>query len=129
LIEDNDSQQLFIPIPIPVSFFENISDIEKMEALTGEMEYVDGVKVFEYYEKLIKMEFDDFTMKRIEMKKLGSIMSQFSISVYRKQLEAIADMLHPDKNKYGFQYLLNWALCYSPEYGFDSKKVDTSNFI
>ena len=129
LIEDNDSQQLFIPIPIPVSFFENISDIEKMEALTGEMEYVDGVKVFEYYEKLIKMEFDDFTMKRIEFKKLGSIMSQFCISVYRKQLEAIGDMLHPDKSKYGFQYLLNWDLCYSPEYGFDSRKVETSIFI
>jgi CRISPR-associated endonuclease/helicase Cas3 len=129
LIEDNDSQQLFIPIPIPVSFFENISDIEKMEALTGEMEYVDGVKVFEYYEKLIKLEFDDFTMKRIEMKRLGSIMSQFSISVYRKQLEAIADMLHPDKSKYGFQYLLNWDLCYSPEYGFDSRKVETNNFL
>lgn len=129
LIEDNDSQQLFIPIPIPVSFFENISDIEKMEALTGEMEYVDGVKVFEYYEKLIKMEFDEFTMKIIEMKKLGSIMSQFSISVYRKQLEAIANMLHPDKSKYGYQYLLNWKLCYSPEYGFDSKKVETSKFL
>jgi len=129
LIEDNDSQQLFIPIPIPVSFFENISDVEKMEALTREMDYVDGVKVFEYYEKLVKLEFDDFTMKSIEMKKLGSIMSQFSISVYRKQLEAIADMLHPDKSKYGFQYLLNWKLCYVPEYGFDSDKIDTSIFI
>jgi CRISPR-associated endonuclease/helicase Cas3 len=129
LIEDNDSQQLFIPIQIPVSFFENISDIEKMEALTGEMEYVDGVKVFEYYEKLIKMEFDDFTMKRIEMKKLGSILSQFCISIYRKQLEAIGDMMHPEKSKYGYQYLLNWKLCYSPEYGFDSKKVETSKFL
>jgi len=93
------------------------------------MDYVDGVKVFEYYEKLVKLEFDDFTMKSIEMKKLGSIMSQFSISVYRKQLEAIADMLHPDKSKYGFQYLLNWKLCYVPEYGFDSDKIDTSIFI
>lgn len=129
LIDDNDSQQLFIPIPIPASFFENISDIEKMDALTEELEYVDGVKVFEYYEKLIKLEFDDFTMKSIEMKKLGSIMSQFCISVYRKQLEAIGDMLHPDKSKYGFQYLLNWDLCYSPKYGFDLKKIEMSNFF
>lgn len=129
LIEDNDSQQLFIPIQIPISSFENISDLEKMDVLTDEMEYVDGAKVFEYYEKLIKLEFDDFTMKKIEFKKLGSIMSQFSISVYRKQLAAIGDMLHPDKCKYGFQYLQNWNLCYSPEYGFDSKKIDTSIFI
>jgi CRISPR-associated endonuclease/helicase Cas3 len=129
LIEDNDSQQLFIPIQIPISSFENISDLEKMDVLTDEMEYVDGTKVFEYYEKLIKLEFDDFTMKKIEFKKLGSIMSQFSISVYRKQLAAIGDMLHPDKCKYGFQYLQNWNLCYSPEYGFDSKKIDTSIFM
>jgi len=66
---------------------------------------------------------------KIELKKIGSIMSQFSISVYRKQLEAIADMLQPEKSKYGFQYLLNWNLCYSPESGFDSEKVDTSYFI
>lgn len=123
LIEDNDSQQLFIPIPIPVTFFENISDIEKMDALTEELEYVDGVKVFEYYEKLIKLELDDFTMKKIEIKKLGSIMSQFSISVYRKQLEVIADLLHPEKSKYGYQYLLNWEACYSQEYGFDMEKI------
>ena len=129
LIEDNDSQQLFIPIQVPVSSFENIQDLEKMGVLTDRMEYVDGAKVFEYYEKLIKMEFDDFTMKKIEFKKLGSIMSQFCISVYRKQLEAIGDMLYPDKSKYGFQYLLNWNLCYSSEYGFDSKKIDTNTFI
>jgi CRISPR-associated endonuclease/helicase Cas3 len=129
LIEDNDSQQLFIPIQIPVAFFENISDLEKIGALTGNMEYVDGEKVFEYYEKVISMKFEDFTSRKIEMKKLGSIMSQFSISIYRKQREAIGDMLHPDKSKYGFEYLLNWANCYSPEYGFDSMKIDTSIFL
>lgn len=129
LIEDNDSQQLFIPILIPVAFFENISDLEKIGALTGNMEYVDGEKVFEYYEKVISMKFEDFTSRKIEMKKLGSIMSQFSISIYRKQREAIGDMLHPDKSKYGFEYLLNWANCYSPEYGFDSMKIDTSIFL
>ena len=129
LIEDNDSQQLFIPIPIPVSSFENIQDLEKMNVLTDKMEYVDGVKVFEYYEKLIKLKFDDFTMKKIEMKKLGSIMSQFSISVYQKQLEAISTFLDPERDKLGFKYLLNWNLCYSPEYGFDSKKIDVSTFL
>lgn len=129
LIEDNDSQQLFIPIQIPVAFFENISDLEKIGALTGNMEYVDGEKVFEYYEKVISMKFEDFTSRKIEIKKLGSIMSQFSISIYRKQREAIGDMLHPDKRKYGFEYLLNWANCYSPEYGFDSNKIDTGIFL
>lgn len=129
LIENNGSEQLFIPIKIPVPFFDNISNLEKMRVLTEDKEYVDGTKVFEYYEKLVNLEFDDFSMKKIELKKIGTIMSQFSISVYRKQLEAIADMLQPEKSKFGFQYLLNWNLCYSPESGFDSGKVDTSYFI
>lgn len=129
LIEDNDSQQLFIPIQIPVSSFENISDLEKMEVLSDEMESVDGAKVFEYYEKLIKMEYDDFTIKKIELKNLGSIMSQFCISIYRKQLDSLVHLLHPEKSKYGFNYLLHWDLCYSPEYGFDSQKINTSYFM
>lgn len=129
LIEDNDSQQLYIPTQIPVTYFENISDIEKMDVLTEEQEYVDGVKIFEYYEKLIKMEFDDFTIKKIEIKKLGTIMSQFSISVYRKQLDVIADFLHPEKSKYGYQYLLNWEACYSREYGFDMEKINSNTLL
>ena len=129
LIENNDSQQLFIPISIPVSFFENRTDLERMDVLSDNGENVDGSKVFEFYEHLIHCEIDDFVLKKIEMKKLGSIMSQFCISVYKKQLDAIADMLHPEKSKYGYMYLLNWTLCYSVEYGFDAKKIDTSNFI
>jgi len=129
LIENNDSQQLFIPISIPVSFFENRTDLERMDVLTDNGENVDGSKVFDFYERLIRCEIDDFVLKQIEMKKLGSIISQFCISVYKKQLDSIADMLDPVKSKYGYKYLLNWTLCYSPEYGFDSKKIDTSIFI
>jgi CRISPR-associated endonuclease/helicase Cas3 len=129
LIENNDSQQLFIPISIPVSFFDNRTDLERMDVLTDNGENVDGSKIFDFYEKLIRCEIDDFVLKQIEMKKLGSILSQFSISVYKKQLDTISTFLDPGKDKFGFKYLLNWKLCYSPEYGFDSKKVDTSIFI
>ena len=129
LIEDNDSQQLFIPISIPVSFFENRTDLEQMDVLTENGENVDGSKTFDFYEKLIRCEFDDFVLKQIEMKKLGSILSQFSISIYKKQLDSISTFLDPGKEKFGFKYLLNWKLCYSPEYGFDSGKIDTSIFL
>ena len=63
------------------------------------------------------------------MKKLGGLISQFCISVYKKQLDSISDMLDPNKSNYGLKYLLNWEHCYSPEYGFDSKKIDTSIFL
>lgn len=129
LIENNDSQQLFIPILIPISFFENKTDLERMDVLTDNGENVDGSKVFDIYECLIRCEIDDFVLKQIEIKKLGSIMSQFCISVYKKQLDTISSFLDPGKDKFGFKYLFNWKLCYSPEFGFDSEKLDTSIFI
>ena len=129
LIENNDSQQLFIPISIPISFFENISELGRMEVLAEDGENVDGFKVFNVYEHLICCDLDDFVLKEIEMKKMGSILSQFCISVYKKQLDAISTFLDPEKNKFGFKYLSNWELCYSREYGFDSLKIDTSMFL
>ena len=56
-------------------------------------------------------------------------MAQFSISVYRKQLDAISTMLDPNESNTGYQYLLNYELCYSSEFGFDSQRIDTSNFL
>jgi CRISPR-associated endonuclease/helicase Cas3 len=129
LIENNDSQQLFIPISIPVLHFENRSDLERMEVLSVDGENVDGSKVFNVYERLIRCDLDDFILRQIEIKKVGSIMSQFCISVYKKQLDAISDMLDPEKNIYGYKYLLNWAKCYSAETGFNSNQIDTSNFL
>lgn len=129
LIENNDSQQLFIPVSIPIQYFDNIVELERMEVLSEDGENVDGSKVFNVYERAIRCDSEDFILKQIVIKKLGSILSQFCISVYRKQLETISDMLDPDKSKYGFKYLLNWEQCYSPDYGFDSKKIDTSVFL
>lgn len=129
LIENNDSHQLFIPISIPVQYFDNRIDLERMDVLSEDGEKVVGYKVFKVYETVIRCNSEDFFLKQIEIKKLGSVMSQFCISVYRKQLDVIATMLDPDKNKYGFKYLLNWKQCYSPEYGFDSKKIDISVFL
>jgi hypothetical protein len=129
LIENNDSQQLFIPVSIPLKYFENHSDLKRMEMLSDDEEFVLGSKVFDVYQRAIRCESEDYVIKQIEMKKLGSIMSQFCISVYKKQLDAISGMLDPYKSKYGFNYLLNWKQCYSPEYGFDSKKIEASIFL
>lgn len=129
LIENNDSQQIFIPVFIPIRFFENKQLLQKMNVLTDDKEFVDGEKVFNVYIDIIKTDFDDFVLKQIDLKQIGSIVSQFCISVYTKQLEAIKNMLDPEMSKFGFQYLLNHDLCYTTEYGFDSFKIDTSNFL
>ena len=129
LIENNDSQQLFIPILIPTIYFENKQLLQQLDILSKDKEFVDGEKVFTAYMNIIKSEYDDFVLKQIDLKQIGSIISQFSISVYRKQLESISSILEPEKSKFGFQYLLNHKLCYTPEWGFDSNKIDTSNFL
>ncbi|MCK9210172.1 MAG: CRISPR-associated helicase Cas3' [Prolixibacteraceae bacterium] len=129
LIENNDSQQLFIPISIPIQYFDNFAELERMRVLSENGKHVDGFKVFNVYERLVRCDPDDFVLKQIEMKKMGSILSQFCISIYKKQHDAISTFLDPEKDKFGFKYLSNWKLCYSPEYGFDSEKIDTSIFL
>jgi CRISPR-associated endonuclease/helicase Cas3 len=129
LIENNDSQQLFIPISIPIQYFDNFAELESMGVLSENGKHVDGFKVFNVYERFIRCDLDDFVLKQIEMKKMGSILSQFCISVYKKQLDAISTFLDPEKDKFGYKYLSNWELCYSPEYGFDLQKIDTSIFL
>ncbi len=129
LIEDNESQQLFIPLSIPVSFFDNRADLEKMEVIIQNGANVDGSKVFDFYERLIRHELNDFVLKQIEVKKLGSIMSQFCISIYKTQLNLVSHLLDPEKEKLGYKYLLHWEDCYSTLYGFDQNKIDTSVFL
>jgi CRISPR-associated endonuclease/helicase Cas3 len=129
LIEDNDSQQLFIPVFLPVKYFDDSVYLEKIKVLSDDKQNVDGEKVFNCYKDIVHGEFKDFSLRQIEYKKLGSVISQFCISIYNKQLVAISDMLDFEKSKYGYQYLSNWKLCYSLEYGFDSDKIDTSVFL
>ena len=126
LIENDNSQSLFIPISIPIKYFNNHEFLKIINVLSENEQEVDGEKVFRYYEVLIKGRFEDFTVREIEYKKLGSIMAQFCISVYKKQMDVIIDMFDIEKSKYGYKYLSNWKLCYSPQYGFDSDKIDTS---
>jgi CRISPR-associated endonuclease/helicase Cas3 len=129
LIENNDSTQLFIPISIEVKYFDNYEYLEKLDVLSDDKQMVDGEKVFNCFERLVFCKYEDFSSKQIEYKKLGSIISQFCISVSKKQLDAIADMLDPERDKYGYKYLLHWKLCYSPKYGFDSDKINTGVFL
>ncbi len=44
--------------------------------------YEIGEKVFVLYENIIHSNIADFVVKQIDLKKNGSIMAQFSISVY-----------------------------------------------
>lgn len=129
LIEDNDSRQLFVPVCIPVSFFDNIADMMINECLSDDMKFIDGTRVFIYYERILNAKYDDLTCKLIEWKNLGHIMSQFCISIYKKQLETIQDMLDLKRCETGYLYLLNWKQIYSTEFGFDQDKIDVSNFL
>jgi len=129
LIETSDSRQLFIPIQIPVPFFENISFLTQIDILSEDRKCVDGVKVFRFYENLINCNFTDFTLKQIELKKIGALISQFCVSLYGKQIDSLSTLIDPTISKYGLMYLLNWNLCYSSEFGFNNKQIDTNIFL
>lgn len=129
LIEGNDSQKLFIPVKIPVSLFDIKSDLVINNCLSEDLAFVDGAKVFIYYERIISSGYGDLACKLIELKIMGQVMSQFCISIYKQQLENIKDMLDLRRRETGYLYLLNWEQCYSKDFGFIQDKINLSNFL
>lgn len=120
LIENNDAKQLFIPVKIPLkNFDEEIHQfLDAIKVVQGQL--VLGALVFERYKSIVKMEEEDFLKSKVDLKKIGGILSNFSINVYPTILSKLSDKLDKGENgQFGFEYLLHHENCYSFENGFD----------
>jgi CRISPR-associated endonuclease/helicase Cas3 len=125
LIEDNNSEQLFIPLEIEITYEDDIDYLNKIKVLT-ENHKISGEKLFDQYISVIKNQQNDFTLNQINLKKLTGLMSRFTIAVYPKVLEKLADKFDKEKEQYGYKYLLHYEDCYSLEMGFHVNKIESS---
>ncbi len=124
LIEDNNSEQIFIPIEIDIYEEDNIDYLKEINVLTENLK-ISGEKLFAQYINVIKNQTSDFSLKKIDLKKLTGLMSRFTIPVYPKMLEKLSDKFDQEKEQYGYKYLLNYDGNYSMETGFSIDKVDS----
>ena len=128
LIEDNNSEQLYIPLEIDITSDDDIDYLKRINVIT-EAKKISGEKLFEQYINLITNKQFDFTLNQIELKKLTGLMSRFTISVYPKIINEISSALDEEKGQYGYRYFSHWEENYKLETGFDMQNVKNDIFL
>lgn len=91
-------------------------------------EYVSGADVWQVYENILLNGDADFVSRRINLKMLQGLMSDFVFSIFPsgKDYELLRTF---GEEKYGFLYLENYQDVYSYENGINAAVLADSNFI
>lgn len=132
-IIDQQSATIYVPLEIPAKYFSNedLKYLQKIELYSDEAD-IDGEKVWGFYLNLTQCHTDDFIKKKITLKKLYGIMSQymFSIHLYSsllKQLLRFCDNSYYEK--YNILYMAAWQDVYDFKTGIMDDKFDETVFI
>ena len=127
VIEDNRSEQVFIPLEINITDEHDNGYLQKIKILISNK--ISGEKLFERYFSAITNKETDYVLNQIKLKKLTGLMSQFTISVYPKMIQQIEDKFDHNLSQYGFKYFSHWEANYSLEKGFNMNKINTDFFL
>jgi CRISPR-associated endonuclease/helicase Cas3 len=121
------NSSIFVPLDIPINYFKPYMNImDELRIPYGE--YLSGADVWNLYKWIILNGNEDFVQKRIKMKKLQGLMSNFIFSVFPngKDYESLRTY---GQKEYGFLYLENYKDVYSFENGINTEELQDSNFI
>jgi CRISPR-associated endonuclease/helicase Cas3 len=125
---EQENESLFIPLSIDEKYF-NTKDLKRFNILSDKNEKISGKDVFQVYMDTIDNIEQKFIDKKINLKKLAGIMSQFLLSIFNNQKEVLKEYCDFEKEKYGINYLLNWEDIYSYEEGFNMEKINGDIFL
>lgn len=125
LIEDN-TVSLFIPLDIPMNSFSKTEQalIKSTGVYPHSKDKISGVDIFDVYKNSIINQSENFIENRDGLKKIQSLLSKFSISVYRKTAEQIEiierlDYCQEDPYQYGYLYCSGYENYYDYEIGLN----------
>jgi len=132
LIRDN-TVTVYVPLNIPIQHFSE-NDITFLRDISDFdwSDLVNGANVWEVYENIIRNETSDFVKKRIDLKKIYGIMSQFMFSIHANsrllsELKPYADL--EIFQKFNILYLLHWEKIYSYEVGINENQFSEAMFF
>ncbi len=125
---EQENESLFIPLSVDEKYF-NKEDLKHFNVLPDENGKIKGENIFQIYMDNIDNKEQKFIDKKINLKKLAGIMSQFMLSIFKNQKEVIKEYCDIEKEKYGISYLLHWKNIYSFEDGFDMEKINEDIFL
>lgn len=123
LIEDK-TVSLFIPLSISITAFSNQEQslLSKSEILPNSKNKISGSEIFDIYEQVIINQSDNFIENRDGIRRIQSLLSKFSISVFPETAEQIEMMERLDFNqedpyRYGYLYCSGYKKYYKYDTG------------
>lgn len=134
LIED-DTSSLFIPLSIPITTFskEEQKLLVKSQIQPNSQNKISGKDIFNFYEQTILNQSENFIRNRDGIRRIQSLLSKFSISVYPQTARKIEEMerLEYSQNepyRFGYLYCSGYKDYYDYEVGLkfsnETKAVD-----
>ena len=132
-IIDQQNVTIYVPLQIPTIHFSKheIDLVRQLDCLKND-NAVDGEEVWYKYLEIIHSNNPDFIKKKIEIKKIYGIMSQFMFSIYihsklLKDLLRFCDEEYYER--YQMLYLYDWQKVYDFETGIKDEEFDEPAFI
>lgn len=126
-IIDSPNISVFVPLSISIDKLQSSKQILDDFNVYYD-EYVSGADVWQVYENILLNGDADFVSRRINLKMLQGLMSDFVFSIFPsgKDYELLRTF---GEEKYGFLYLENYQDVYSYENGINAAVLADSNFI
>jgi len=124
-----NQQNIFVFVPLEVdinlinTYLTTLKDLNIPYSIS-----LHGADVWNKYITIIQKQCEDFIKNKIQMKKLQSLMSLFTFSIFpnKNEYEVIRTY---GKEEYGFLYLETFQQIYSFKNGIDTKRFPESNFL
>jgi len=88
-IIDNNSYSVYVPLKISAEAMKDDLPFLKDLGIYNDEKEVCGEKVWNAYKSIIKNDEQEFFAKKIDLKRIYGVMSNFMFSVYEKQWEAL----------------------------------------
>lgn len=132
-IIDQQNVTIYVPIKIPaIHFSEYENEFLGQLGCVQNGDVVDGEEIWCKYLEIIQSDDFDFIKKKIELKKIYGIMSQFMFSIHihsnlLKELLRFCDQSYYEK--YNMLYLSEWRDCYDYEIGIMDEKFNEPIFL
>lgn len=122
-IIDNESYSVFVPLRIPAKAVnDQLPFMRELGVYNGEDELC-GEKIWHTYISIIKNDNQDFVAKKINLKRIYGVMSNFMFNVYSHQYKVLSEFSNPELSIGNILYLSRYEEVYSLESGINENET------
>lgn len=130
---DQKSVTVYVPLPVPAKYFpdQSLDFLRALQAYSGGS-HVDGEKVWQAYLAIVHAKEEDFIKKKIDLKKIYGIMSQYMFSIYAHSRQVKELLRYCDeeiREKYEMLYLEEWQKVYDYNSGIRDENFNETIFL